>query len=159
MPLSTKVEALLHFRTPKNITKLRRLFCMAQKLSKFMPELARASEPLQGLLSTKNSWMWTANHEKAFRETKQVLAKEPILAHYDVSKPTKLHVDGSLLNGIAVILYQQHGDQLQPVEFAAPYLSDAEKNYHNIKVEMITVTWGCEKMSKSPWPLPFCHTN
>ncbi len=147
-PLSTKVDALLQLRTPENITELRRFFGMAQQLSKFTPELARASEPLRGLLSTKNSWVWTANHETAFRETKKVLAKAPILAHYDVSKPTKLRTDGSLLNGIAAILYQQHGDQWKPIEFASRYLSDAEKNYHNIEIEMLAVTWGCEKMSK-----------
>ena len=147
-PLSTKVDALLNFRTPENITELRRFFGMAQQLSKFTPELARASEPLRGLLSTNNSWVWTANHDAAFQETKKVLAKAPILAHYDVNKPTKLRTDGSLLNGIAAILYQQHGDQWKPVEFASRYLSDAEKNYHNIEIEMLAVAWGCEKMSK-----------
>ena len=147
-PLSTKVDALLNFRTPENITELRRFFGMAQQLSKFTPELARASEPLRGLLSTKNSWVWTANHDSAFQETKKVLAKAPILAHYDLNKPTRLRTDGSLLNGIAAILYQQHGDQWKPVEFASRYLSDAEKNYHNIEIEMLAVTWGCEKMSK-----------
>ena len=85
---------------------------------------------------------------KTFRETKQVLATAPILAHYDVSKPAKLWTDGSLLNGCAAILYQQHGDKWQPVEFASKCLSDAEKNYHNIEVEIIAVTWGCKKMSK-----------
>eukprot|EP00794_Sanderia_malayensis_P002412 gene2412-2781_t len=147
-PLSTKVDALLHFRTPGNITELRRFFGMAQQLAKFTPELARASEPLRGLHSTKNSWVWTANHEAALQETKKVLAQAPILAHYDVSKPTKLRTDGSVLNGIAAILYQQHGDQWKPVEFASHYPSEAEKNYHNIEIEMLAVTWGCEKMSK-----------
>ena len=153
-PLSTKVDALLHFRTPENITELRRFFGMAQQLSKFTPELARASEPLRGLLSTKNSWVWTDNHEVAFQKTKQVLTKAPILAHYDVNKPTKLRTDGSLLNGIAAVLYQQHGNLWKPVEFASRYLSDAEKNYHNIEIEMLAVTWGCEKMSKYLHGLP-----
>ena len=153
-PLSTKVDALLHFRTPENITELRRFFGMAQQLSKFTPELARASEPLRGLLSTKNTWVWTDNHEVAFQKTKQVLTKAPILAHYDVNKPTKLRTDGSLLNGVAAVLYQQHGNLWKPVEFASRYLSDAEKNYHNIEIEMLAVTWGCEKMSKYLHGLP-----
>ena len=82
------------------------------------------------------------------------MTKAPILAHYDVNKPTKLRTDGSLLNGIAAVLYQQHGNLWKPVEFASRYLSDAEKNYHNIEIEMLAVTWGCEKMSKYLHGLP-----
>ena len=108
--LSTKVDALFHFPIPENMTELRRSIGMAQQLSKFTPKLARASEPLRDLLSTKNSWVWTDNHEVLFQKAKQALTKAPILAHYDVNKLTKLCTDGSLINGIANVLYQQNGN-------------------------------------------------
>ena len=152
-PLSTKVDAITNFKVPENITELRRFFGMAQQLSKFTPALSTASEPLRDLLSTKNSWVWTTVHQKAFDATKTELAKAPILAHYDIAKPTKIRTDGSMLNGISAILYQMH-DDWKPVAFASRYLSDAEKNYHNIEVEMLAVTWGCEKMAKYLHGLP-----
>ena len=152
-PLYSKIDAMINYKVPENITELRRFFGMAQQLSKFTPALSEASEPLCDLLSTKNTWMWTKVHEVAFENTKKELSKAPVLAHYDIHKPTKLRTDGSRLNGISAILYQKH-DGWKPVAFASRYLSDIEKNYHTIEVEMLAVTWGCEKMSKYIHGLP-----
>ena len=69
------------------------------------------------------------------------------MAHYDVNKKTKIRTDGSKLNGISAILYQESEGHWRPVAFASRYLS-TEKNYHNIEIEMLAVAWGCEKMAK-----------
>ena len=106
-PIGSKIEAIQNYSTPTNITELRRFFGMAQQLSKFSPDLARASEPLRDLLSTKNLWVWTPVHAQAFKNTKKVLSSQPTLAHYCVTKPTKIRTDGSKLNGISVILFQE----------------------------------------------------
>ena len=99
-PVRRKLDALTKFPPPKNITELRRFMGMAQQLSKFSPSLAQEAESLRDLLSTKNSWLWTPNHQQAFDEIKRVLASPPVLAHYDTRKLTKLRTDGSKLIGI-----------------------------------------------------------
>ena len=146
-PVRRKLDALTKFRPPENITELRRFMGMAQQLSKFSPSLAQAAQPLRDLLSTKNSWLWTPNHQLAFDEIKSVLASPPILAHYDTGKLTKLRTDGSKLNGISVILYQEHENEWKPVDCASRFLRPAEKNYHPVELEMLAVVWGCEKMA------------
>ena len=83
---------------------------MAQQLSKFTPGLAQASAHLRDLLSVKKKWIWTHIHQEAFDHTKAVLTTIPTLAHYNLTKPTKLRTDGSLLNGISAILYQKHDE-------------------------------------------------
>ena len=127
---------------------------MTQQLSKFTPALPTATQPLQDLLCTKNLWVWTTVHQKAFDNTKFELAKAPILDHYDIAKPTKICTNGSMLNGISAILYQQHNVDWKRVTLASRYLSNTEKNYHDIEVEMLAVTWGCEKKSKYLHGLP-----
>ena len=92
--------------------------------------------------------LWTEEHTKAFNEVKNQLPKPPILAHYDVSRPMKIRTDGSKLNGINVILSQLHDNVWKPVAFASRYLSKTEQNYHNIEIELLAITWGCEKMNK-----------
>ena len=104
-PLQSKMDAVKNFPQPTNITELRRFLGMANQMAKFNPNLAEASAPLRDLLSTKNSWLWTETHSKAFQEVKGVIMSPESLKLYDASRPTKIRVDGSKLNGITVILY------------------------------------------------------
>ena len=147
-PLSSRVSAILDYPIPKSITELRRFLGMANQLSKYSTELATAAEPLRDLLSAKNDWKWTEVHTSAINKVKEVLSSSLVLAHFDIKKPTMLRSDGSKLNGISVVLKQQqeNGDW-KPVACASRFLSDAEKNYHPIEVEMLAITWGCEKMN------------
>jgi len=69
------------------------------------------------------------------------------VVHYDQHRPTKIRTDASNHNGISVILYQQHEEGWKPVDCASRFLTQAEKNYHPIELEMQAVTWGCEKMT------------
>ena len=66
-----------------------------------------------------------------------------------------LRCDGSKLNGISVVLKQQqkNGDW-KHVAFASRFLSDTEKNYHPVEVEVLAITWGCEKMNLYQHGLP-----
>ena len=107
---------------------------MAQQLSRFSPLLA--AEPLKGLLSSTNEWIWTGNHDLAFNKVKQVLSNPPVFALYDVHKSTRLRTDGSKLNGISVVVYQKHENEWRPVDCASRFLSSAEKNYYPIEIEM-----------------------
>ena len=66
---------------------------MANYLSKFSKDLAAAQE--LSLLSTKNAWLWTESHTKAFQDVKNVLSNPPVLGHYDMTKPTAIRMDGS----------------------------------------------------------------
>ena len=147
-PLSSRVSAILDYPISKSITELRRFLGMANQLSKYSTELATAAEPLRDLLSAKNDWKWTEVHTSAINKVKEVLSSPLVLAHFDIKKPTMLRSDGSKLNGISVVLKQQqeNGDW-KPVACASRFLSDAEKNYHPIEVEMLAITWGCEKMN------------
>ena len=142
LPANRKVEAILEFKTPSNIIKeLRSFMGMAQQLSRFSPLLAEAAEPLRGLLSSTNEWVWTGNYDLAFNKVKQVLSNPPVLALYDVNKPTRLRTDGSKLNGISVVVHQKHENEWRPVDCASRFSSSAEKNYCPVDTEMLAVTW------------------
>ena len=153
-PLTAKMEAITEFPQPNNIKQLRRFMGMANQMAKFNPNLAEASAPLRDLLSTKRHWLWTAEHTQAFEAVKKVINSPETLKLYDVQRPTKLRVDGSKLNGISAILYQQHGETWHPVTCGSRYLTPTEKDYYPIENEMLAVTWGCRKMKMYLQGLP-----
>ena len=153
-PLSYKLEAIQKVPVPEDITELRSFMGMAQQVARFSPELSKVADPLRDLLSVKSQWVWTPVHDLAFNAVKNVLTAPPILAHYDISKPTKIRMDDSLLNGISVIVYQKHEYGWRPVDCASRFLTPTEKNDYPIEIEMLAVTWGCNRMNKYLQGLP-----
>ena len=128
--MTKKFEAIQNFPRPTNITALRSFLGMAQQLSKCNPLLAKVPQPLRDLLSSKSGWFWTDNHSKAFNDVKNSLTSQPILAHYDVKKLVKVRTDGSLLNGLSVVVYQGHDGIYKPIDCASRFLTMTEKNYY-----------------------------
>jgi len=75
-PLNGKVEAIKNLPQPKTITELRRFLGMVQQLSRFSAKLPKIAEPLRGLLSSKNNFLWTDKHSAAFYKIKTRLASQ-----------------------------------------------------------------------------------
>ena len=121
---------------------------MAQQLSRFCPKLLKEAEPLRGLLSVKNKFSWTEEHTETFEKIKIGLSSPATLALYDIEKK-KIQTDGSLLNGISVVSYQQDDqDKIwKPVDCASRFLTETEKNYCPIELEMLAATSGMMRMN------------
>ena len=115
---------------------------MVNQLGKFSPCIAELSQPLRGLLSTKQLWVW----EQAFAQIKEELTKPTVLALYNPLAPTKVSADASSY-GLCTVLLQQVGDKWKPVAYASRSMSDTEKHYAQIEKEVLAVTWSCDKFS------------
>ena len=108
-----KVEAITKMSSPKSITELRRFMGMVNHLGKFTPNLAEKTKPMRELLKRKNEWSWNIEHEEAFQKVKKLMIEAPTLAHYDVTKETRVSSDASK-NGLGAVLLQKH-DEWKPV--------------------------------------------
>ena len=154
-PIHQRMEAVNAFPTPRNVKELKSFLGMAQYLSRFSPDLAKVSEPLRDLLSKKNVWNWEDSHTKAFNEVKSLLSDPICLATYDVHRETMVRTDGSKLNGIGVAVYQKQDDgKWRIIDCASRFLSDTEKNYYPIEIEMLAVMWGIKRMEMYLHGLP-----
>ena len=99
-------EAISQFPTPTNRTDLRSFFGLANQLSASTESVAMHLAPLRPLLSTKNDFIWSADHDQAFNTAKGSLTMAPTLSFFDANKPTRLCTDASR-HGLGFILQQK----------------------------------------------------
>ena len=121
-----KVKAIAEFPTPSNITDLRSFMGLVNQLAEFTPNISQSAEVLRPLMSPKNTFIWTAEHNQAFLKTKEALAKPPVLAHFDISAPTVLQTDASRLNGLGYALLQEHNGIWRLIQCGSRFLQDVE---------------------------------
>lgn len=73
-------------------------------------------------------WSWGRSQDKDFRKVKVMLVSAPILAFYNVSRPTVVSADASGY-GIGGVLLQEHEGKMLVVAFCSLTLSPTERRY------------------------------
>lgn len=117
---------------------------MVNYLGIYIPNLSTVGQPLYELLKNKNAWTWGHAQQTAFEHMKQLLTTAPVLAYYDVKKPTAVLADASSY-GQEVVLLQLHGQQWKPVVYCSRHLTEAETRYALIEKESLAGVWACQK--------------
>ena len=113
---------------------------MINYLSKFSPRLSELAEHIRELAKDKAPFNWGPEHQQAFTQMKKEIASTPILAYYNPKKQTMLQTDASI-KGLGACLLQDG----KPVYFASKALTEAQKGYVAIEIELLAVAWAMEK--------------
>lgn len=140
-----KLKTLAQFPQPTNISELRSFMGLVEQLAGFSSEVAAAKCPFRPLLSTRNPYIWTADHDQAFEAVKEALVAPPVLAHFDPGRETVIQVDASRKNGMGYVLLQRHGDAWKLTDTNSRWCRDTESRYAIVELELAVVEWAIRK--------------
>ena len=138
-------NAISQFPTPTNRTDLRSFFGLANQLSACTNSITPLLSPLRPLLSTKNDFVWSPHHEKAFLAAKDTLTVAPVVSFFDPGKLTRLCTDASR-QGLGFLLQQKGTDgPWTLVQAGSRFLTETESHYAVIELELLAISWAVSK--------------
>lgn len=128
-PSPSKIDAISHAPTPRNITELKSFLGLINYYCKFLRNLSMLLSPLYGLLKQNIPWQWSREEETAFRKAKELLTSPLVLTHFDPTKELLLMCDASPFGVGAVLAHRMQDGTDKPIAYASRTLSSAEKKY------------------------------
>ena len=89
---------------------------------------------------------WREEHQEAFESLKEALSSDKVLVYFDPGAEHEVHVDGCPL-GISATLVQRgpRDDNWRVIQYASRTLSETERNYSQIELEMLPADLACRK--------------
>ena len=147
-PTKQKCDAIINLENPKTLKQLGSFIGCIHHLIKFIPNLARISEPLRPLLSkantkSQNKLDWKENHTIVFNNIKAQIKQITENKHFDISKQTRVRCDASK-KGLGACLEQKIGQIWKPIAFASRFLNNLESRYSTNELELLAVVWSLE---------------
>ena len=121
-----KIETVLNFHLPKQVTSLRGFLGFANYFRQFVPFHSDIVKPLQRMVDPKalkrSPIYWTPEGTLAFDETKIAVSRCPLMYFINDDSPIKLYTDASDY-GIGGVLFQIVNNVWRPIAFISKYLS------------------------------------
>ena len=144
-PDPKNMMAISNFPKPKDVSGVRSFLGLANQFQSFLPDLAHNTRLMRSLLSKKNAFVWTEEHDKEFEVVKKLLTSDPVNQPFDKDLPTVLLSDASTLNGLGFALIQEDGENKRIVKCGSCALTDTQSRYAVIELEAMGIQYGLER--------------
>ena len=133
-PITKKVDAIINMAPPTTTRDVRRFVGMVNYYRDMWIRRSDVLAPLTKLCSTKTTFEWRPEQQKAFDMMKNILSREVMLAYPNFGKPFDIHTDASKTQLGAVI--SQEG---KPIAFYSRKLNDAQTRYTTTERELLAI--------------------
>ncbi|WKA08976.1 hypothetical protein VitviT2T_026656 [Vitis vinifera] len=128
-----KIEAMVAWPRPSNITELRGFLGLTGYYRKFVQGYGLIARPLTNLLK-KEKFQWNDKAEAAFLALKQAMTSTPTLAMPNFTEPFTIEMDASG-NGIGAVLTQQN----RPIAYMSRALGITKQTWSIYAKEMLAI--------------------
>jgi len=136
-----KIEAILHFPTPKTVTSVRSFLGLTSYYRKYIRGYSRLAGPLFELTRKDVAFVWDVGCQHAYQALKAALVDALVLTRPDFRRTLWLDVDWSP-KGVGAILAQKKGRFEKVVAYASKNLIEAQKKFHPVEGECYVLIWG-----------------
>jgi hypothetical protein len=136
-----KVEAVLHFPTPKNVPSVRSFLGLTGYYRKYIRGYSNLAGPLFELTKKDVAFVWDVGCEQAYHALKAALVDAPVLTWPDFKRTFWLDVDWST-KGVGAILSQKEGKFEKVIAYASKNLTEAQRKFHPMEGECYALIWG-----------------
>ena len=130
----SKVEAVLAWNPPKNVSEIRSFLGLAGYYRRFIEGFSKLARPMTELLKKEKKFQWSAACEDSFQEMKKRLTTAPVLTLPDIRKDFEIFCDASR-QGLGCVLMQER----KVVAYASRQLRPHEVNYPTHDLELAAV--------------------
>jgi hypothetical protein len=136
-----KIEVMLHFPTPKNVTSVRSFLGLTGYYRKYVRGYSGLAGPLFELTRKDVAFVWDVGCEQVYRALKAALVDAPVLTRPDFKRTFWLDMDWSP-KGVGAILSQKEGKFEKVVAYASKSLTEAQRRFHPMEGEWYALIWG-----------------
>jgi len=145
-----KVESIVKFPQPKNLTELRGFINLCGYYRRFVNGFSRIAQPLNFLLKKDSPFIWGSGQQEAFEKLKFCLVNPPILAFPMENLPTVIHTDACGY-GLGAVICQLHEGKERVVAYASRSMIEAEKKYTASEQECLAIVFAVAKFRPYIW--------
>ncbi len=136
-----KIEAVLHFPTPRNVTSVRSFLGLTGYYRKYVRGYSSLAGPLFELTRKDVAFVWDMGCEQAYQALMAALVDAPVLTQPDFKQTFWLDVDWSP-KGVGAILSQKEGKFERVIAYASKSLTEAQRRFHPMEGECYALIWG-----------------
>ena len=129
-----KKEAIVDWKPPTNVTKVRSFLGLAGYYRKFIKGFSNIATPLTKLTIKEEKFIWSEAYQNSFDELKQRLTIAPVLTLPSGSEGIKVYCDATR-QGLGCVLMQRD----RVIAYASRQLKKHEVNYPTHDLELAAV--------------------
>ena len=145
-PDPRQVEAIQKFPVPQCIKDLRAFLGLVNQLAGFVPDILQMSVDMRELLKKNRAWLWLPSMQAEFENLKNVLTSDLVVKPFDPSLETFLVTDAARLFGLGFGLFQKGPERNHLIQCGSCSLSDCQRRYAVVELEMLGVKWAIRKL-------------
>jgi len=127
-----KCNVIIEMRSPNSVKEVERLIGRLTAISRFLPKLAKQTQPIIQLLKKSSKFSWNDECEHVFQKLKNTLTSPPILHKPDTHKPLLIYITATNYTISATLVQEVDGTQ-HPVYFVSQTLQDPETRYQMVE--------------------------
>ena len=131
-----KIEAIVNWQPPTNVTEIRSFLGLAGYYRKFVEGFSKIATPLTSLIRKEEKFIWSDACQHSFDELKHRLTSAPVLTLPSGSEGFVVYCDASR-QGLGCVLMQHE----RVIAYASRQLRKHEQNYPTHDLELAAVVF------------------